>query len=102
MHHGAHTQTALGHPRNFAEWDMLAAPQTGASQVLSIVCNGLFDKHPTLKLVLLETGVAWLPWFMWRLDQQFREFRKEIPWVKRLPSEHIRESVRLSTQPMGD
>ena len=39
---------------------------------------------------------------MWRMDQQYREQRSEVPWVKRLPSEHIRSSVRLSTQPMSD
>ena len=92
----------LGYPRYYIEWHTTAAPQAGMNQLLSIICNGVLDQLPELKVVILETGVAWLPWFMWRLDQQYRECRLEVPWVKRLPSEHMRDSVRLSTQPMGD
>jgi predicted TIM-barrel fold metal-dependent hydrolase len=70
--------------------------------LLSLIANGLFDRLEGLKVALLETGVAWVPWFMWRLDQQYRELRLDTPWIKRLPSEHMRDSVRISTQPLGD
>ena len=49
---------------------------------------------------MLEAGVFWVPWLMRRLDIHYREFRSEIPWVKRLPSEHIRDNVRFATQPI--
>jgi predicted TIM-barrel fold metal-dependent hydrolase len=73
-----------------------------ASQIMGLICNGIFDRHPDLKVVFLEAGVAWVPWFMWRADAQYRESRMEIPWVKRLPSEHMRDNVRIATQPIGD
>jgi predicted TIM-barrel fold metal-dependent hydrolase len=102
FHHGGATQTVLGYPRYWIEWHTVAAPQAAQNQLLSLICNGVFDKFPELMVMLLETGVAWVPWFMWRLDQQYREARFEVPWVKRLPSEHMRDNVRISTQPMGD
>ncbi len=102
MHHGGHTKTVLGFPRNYIEWHTMAAPQAGMNQIMSVIINGTFDRYPGLKVVLLETGVIWLPWFMWRLDHQYRESRNEIPWVKKLPSEHLRNNVRVATQPMGD
>jgi predicted TIM-barrel fold metal-dependent hydrolase len=101
-HHGPHTRTVLGYPRYFIQWHTTAAPQAGMNQLLSLICNGVFDELPELKAVFLETGVGWVPWFMWRLDQQYRELRLEVPWVKRLPSEHMRDSVRVSTQPASD
>jgi predicted TIM-barrel fold metal-dependent hydrolase len=102
MHHSADTACVLGFPRYFIEWHTLAPPQCNQAQVVSFICNGTFDKYPDLKLVVLETGVAWLPWLMWRLDQQYRELRANVPWVKRLPSEHIRDNVRFTTQPATD
>ena len=102
LHHGVETRSGVGYPRYYVEWHTVAPPQASISQLVSLIANGLFDQLPDLKVVLLETGVAWVPWLMWRFDQQYRENRAEIPWVKRLPSEHMRESVRLSTQPMGD
>jgi uncharacterized protein len=102
MHHLNYTQTLLGYPRYWLEWHTLCAPSAAMNQLMSFIANGVFDKFPTLKLVLLETGVGWLNWFMWRADAQYKELRMEVPWVKRLPSEHVRDNVRLSTQPMGD
>ena len=101
-HHGAHTETALGYPRYWAEWKTTAPPVTMLTQLTSMIFNGTFDKFPDLKLAILESGVGWVPWIMRRMDQQYRECRAEIPWVKRLPSEHMRDNVRIATQPLSD
>ena len=37
---------------------------------------------------------------MRRFDLNYREFRSEVPWLKRLPSEHMRTNVRFATQPL--
>ena len=37
---------------------------------------------------------------MWRLDKEWRGLRRDIPWVKRPPSEYIREHIRLTLQPV--
>jgi len=99
LHHSGQTET-VGRPRYYIEWHAVAAAHSNQSQLVSLICNGTFDKYPDLKVVFLETGVAWVPWLMWRLDQQYRELRANVPWVKRLPSEHIRASVRVATQPL--
>ena len=69
------------------------------TQLISIVSGGLFDLFPDLRLVLIEGGVAWLPPMLWRFDKNWKGLRREIPWVRRLPSEYIREHVRLTTAP---
>jgi predicted TIM-barrel fold metal-dependent hydrolase len=102
MHQGPASRTILGFPRYYIEWHTLASPQVGMGQLVSLICNGVFDQFPDLKVAFLETSIGWVPWLMWRLDQQYREVRHEIPWVKRLPSEHMRDSVRFSTQPASD
>jgi uncharacterized protein len=57
---------------------------------------------PDLRIVVLEGGFSWLPYLMFRFDQQYRELRSEVPWLKRKPSDYIREHFRLATQPMED
>jgi predicted TIM-barrel fold metal-dependent hydrolase len=102
MHQSPATNPALGVPRHLVEWHTLAAPQAGAAHLVSLLFNGVLDRLPDLKVVLLETGVSWVPWLMWRADENYKEYRYEVPWVKRMPSQIMREQVRLSTQPLND
>lgn len=70
------------------------------SQLLSFIAEGVFAKFPGLKVVLLESGVTWLPAFMWRAVKEWRAMRIEVPWVDRPPDEIVREHVRVSVQPL--
>lgn len=70
------------------------------SQVISLIVEGVFDKFPELRVALIESGVTWLPSLMWRLDKEWKGLRREVPWVKRLPSQYIRDHIRLTTQPL--
>src|SRR4029077_7566067 len=47
-----------------------------------------------------ESGFTWLPAHMWRFDKEWRNLRRLVPWVKRAPSEYIREHRRFSIQPL--
>lgn len=102
MHHGLETLVSAGYPRYWVEWHMLAPPQAAQLQLTSLIFNGVFDEFPDLHVSIMETGVAWVPWFTWRVDEHYRMARAETPWVKRLPSEYVRENVRVGTQPLGD
>jgi uncharacterized protein len=79
--------------------DYVAQSQTFEDQLLSLITNGVFNKFPTLKFVLLESGVSWLPGFIWRAVKTWRGVRAEVPWVNRSPADIIRESIRLTIQP---
>lgn len=92
---------ALGRERYYIEYHM-NIPQGAMSVLTSLICNGVFDKYPDLKFAILEMGWSWLPHLLWRADQRYRSLHQEIPWVKCLPSEHIRERVKFSTQPTED
>ncbi len=90
--------TPVGWPSFFLE-EYAGMSSVFQTQLISIVAGGLFDTFPELRIVLIEGGVAWLPPMLWRLDKNWKGLRREIPWVRRLPSEYIREHVRLTTAP---
>jgi predicted TIM-barrel fold metal-dependent hydrolase len=91
--------TPAGWPSYYIE-EYAGMAQVFQSQLLSLIAEGVFDFFPTLRVALIEGGFTWLPSLMWRMDKEWRGLRREIPWVKRPPSDLIRQHVRLTLQPL--
>lgn len=93
--------TSAGWPSYYIE-DHTLISAAFQSQIISMVCEGVFDRFPKLKLVCMEGGFSWIAPLMWRMDKQWKRLRSEMPHLKRLPSEVIRDHVRVTTQPMEE
>jgi len=93
-----HPVTGVGWPTYYVE-DYVAQAPGFQTQVASLVSEGVFAKFPALKVVLMESGVTWLPGFLWRFSKYWRGLRSEAPWVDRSPEEIVREHFRLTLQP---
>jgi predicted TIM-barrel fold metal-dependent hydrolase len=101
IHAGSQYRTApssIGWPSYRYEY-YLAEAQAFQAQILSLIYEGVFGKFPGLKIVLMESGVSWLPAFMWRANKTWRGVRVEVPWVEREPASIIREHFRVTMQP---
>jgi predicted TIM-barrel fold metal-dependent hydrolase len=102
---GIHAGSSYHNPPTPAGWpsylteDYVTQAQAFANQLSSLVCEGVFTRFPNLKVVLLESGVTWLPAHLWRLTKYWRGLRMEIPWVDRSPFDIVRSNVRLSITP---
>lgn len=103
---GIHYGGAPGHPSTPSGWaltyleEYAGMAQVFQSQVISLIVEGAFDRFPTLRVSLIEGGWTWMPSLMWRLDKEWKGLRHNTPWVKRLPSEYMREHMRLTLQPL--
>ena len=93
-----HPVTSLGWPTYYIE-DYAAQSQGFQSQVTSLISEGVLTKHPGLKVVLIESGVTWVPAFLWRMSKFWRGLRTEIPWIDRSPLEIFRDHFRLTVHP---
>ncbi|HEV7866880.1 MAG TPA: amidohydrolase family protein [Chthoniobacteraceae bacterium] len=65
----------------------------------NLVINGIPERFPKLKFIFIESGLAWIPFIMQRLDNEYRMRSSEAPLLKKLPSEYIRDFY-FTTQPM--
>jgi predicted TIM-barrel fold metal-dependent hydrolase len=87
-----------GQPTLYLEFHA-GALQGTMTQLMSFIFHGVFDRYPTLKLILVEGGATWIPAVIKRLDAEFKGLRREVPWCKRLPSDYLRDNVLVTTQP---
>ncbi len=93
-----HPVTGSGWPSHYAE-DYAAQSVGFHTQLGSFISEGVFTKYPKLKVVLSESGVTWLPAYLWRLSKFWRGVRNEVPWIDREPLDYVRANVRLTLQP---
>ncbi|MGE0222251.1 MAG: amidohydrolase family protein [Acetobacteraceae bacterium] len=82
-----HTQDYVNHTAGFE------------GQLLSLMGEGVFNHFPELRVVVVESGVTWLPAFLWRAIKSWRGLRGETPWFTRSPADLVRQHVRFTTQP---
>src|SRR6266567_1708518 len=94
-----HAPTAAGWPSHRVE-DYVAQSAAFEGQVFSLLSEGVFQKFSRLKIVLIESGLTWLPHLMWRANKTWRGVRPEVPWIDRPPADVIREHVRVTLQPV--
>jgi predicted TIM-barrel fold metal-dependent hydrolase len=66
--------------------------------VAALVCDGLFDRFPTLKVAIVESGAGYVQYVMDRLDEKYARFHASSP-MKRKPSEYIRENFWFVMDP---
>src|ERR1700759_2012328 len=53
------------------------------------IINGLPERFPKLKVMWVESGLAWIPYLMQRLDHEYQMRSCEAPLLKSLPSEYM-------------
>jgi predicted TIM-barrel fold metal-dependent hydrolase len=63
------------------------------------VINGIPERFPDLRVVWIESGLAWIPFLMQRLDDEYMMRSSEAPSLTKRPSEYMREFYYTS-QPM--
>jgi predicted TIM-barrel fold metal-dependent hydrolase len=70
-----------------------------AANFYHLMCNGIPVHFPELKISFNEGGLAWVPWMMMRLNNEYVEWgRRLLPLYEKRPSHYI-QRIRFSTQP---
>jgi predicted TIM-barrel fold metal-dependent hydrolase len=61
-----------------------------ARVVINAIMSGIFDRHPDLKMVSVESGVGWIPFILEALDYEMSENAPaELAELQKMPSEYF-------------
>jgi predicted TIM-barrel fold metal-dependent hydrolase len=97
-HHNWHNEYTR-HLNRFLSMHAISFVLSNMVHLTNWVINGLPVRFPKLKVLWIESGLAWLPFLMQRLDHEYLMRVSEAPLLKRLPSEYIAE-MYYTMQPM--
>src|SRR5258708_8901045 len=71
-----------------------------ANQVMSLVFDGVFERFPALRIILVEHAFSWILPLMWRMDAIY-EARKSSMDIQRQPAGYRKEHLQLPTPPLN-
>jgi uncharacterized protein len=67
--------------------------QNNSRLLLNSAFSGMFDRHPTLKMVSVESGIGWVPFMLEAMDYELEENAPEyFHKLQKLPSEYFRDN----------
>jgi predicted TIM-barrel fold metal-dependent hydrolase len=46
---------------------------------LELLFGGVFERHPELHVAFLEAGCSWVPYWLFRAEEEWERYRKEVP-----------------------
>jgi predicted TIM-barrel fold metal-dependent hydrolase len=65
-----------------------------ARVVTNVILSGMFDRHPDLQMVSVESGCGWVPFILEALDYEMAENAPdELRALKKKPSEYFRSNL---------
>jgi predicted TIM-barrel fold metal-dependent hydrolase len=69
----------------------LAFPFYNMVHMTNWVINGIPERFPKMPVIWIESGLAWVPFMMQRLDHEYMMRSSEAPLLTKRPSEYMRE-----------
>lgn len=95
----------LGGGENVRGKDMIALHHAAETFVGTMVLDGVLQRHPELRMGVIELGAAWVPAMVRRLDQIAEIWKRREPDLAALtdkPSEQISRQMAFTPYPFED
>jgi len=76
---GIHEATTMNVPEagtdrydNYLFLHVISHPHEHQMAMLSLICGGVLERHPALRVAFLEAGCGWVPYWLERMEQHVR------------------------------
>jgi uncharacterized protein len=79
----------------------VAHPFSMIANMVSMLETGVPARFPELKIAFMEAGCGWIPFILHRLDKEYVERRREVPFLQERPSHYIKRFF-YGTQPIEE
>ena len=87
----------------FGEWALpriaFAFPLETQVALFQFLVGGICERHPGLRVVVLESGAGWLPFWLWWLDELAERYEGvDVPPLSLRPSDYFRRQCFVSAE----
>lgn len=94
-----------GGEENFRSVDYMGIPGPPMQTLATMIFDGVLERHPGLRIGVIEQGAIWLPSWMRQMESAMDAFERHEERLQRLslrPSEYVRRQVKATPYPTED
>jgi predicted TIM-barrel fold metal-dependent hydrolase len=89
-------QVGMDRYDNFLFRHMISHAFEQQMALLSLTCGGVLERHPNLRVVIVEAGCGWVPYWVERMDHHMKEWGHASMKLKLKPSEYFKRQCYVS------
>lgn len=71
------------------------------ANLVHMMTTGVPVRYPDLRVAVTEAGISWIPFLMQRMDKEYLERRREVPFLTEKPSHYLKK-MYFATQPVEE
>lgn len=71
------------------------------ANLVHMMTTGVPVRYPDLRVAVTEAGISWVPFLMQRMDKEYLERRREVPFLTEKPSHYLKK-MYFATQPVEE
>ena len=94
-----------GGAENFRSVDYMAIPFPPMQTLATMIFDGVLDRHPNLRIGVIEQGCSWLPSWLKQMESAMEAFGRHEDRLRQLsmtPREFVERQVRVTPYPTED
>jgi uncharacterized protein len=94
-----------GGAENFRSVDYMAIPGPPMQTLAAMIFDGVLERHPALKIGVIEQGAIWVPGWMRQMESAFDAFQRHEDRLQELslrPTEYVQRQIRATPYPTED
>jgi predicted TIM-barrel fold metal-dependent hydrolase len=80
------------------DWHCVSHPFEQMLALLGLVRAGVLERHPDLRVGFMESNCGWLPFWLDRLDSNWKQLHRMVPECKQLPSEYFARQCAIGAE----
>jgi predicted TIM-barrel fold metal-dependent hydrolase len=71
------------------------------ANIVHMITTGVPVRYPDLRIAVTEAGISWVPFLMHKMDKEYIERRREVPFLEDKPSTYLKK-MYFATQPVEE
>ena len=83
----------------FSEWHTVVHTFEAMGAIVAMICHGVYERFPRLRVGYLEAGCGWLPSWLHRIDEHLEMAgAREFPWLTMTATEYFKRNCWITTE----